>query len=506
MYNTSYHDQYTLLELCAGTGASSLGFHQTGRCTSVFANDYDKASSIIYPFNFPSVVFQCKSIHDLPIADLPTFDVLTCGFPCQSFSISGERKGFEDPRAHVFLRTIEILKVKQPLVAVLENVKNFLTHDKGNTLSRVLTSIEDAGYVARYKLLDTSIHTPIPQHRERVYIVCVRQDISIQPFFPTPSPHSISLSDFFLDPADEKYYYTDRFKVYPALKESITKPIATNTLYQYRRTLVRENQTNRCPTLTANMGGGGHNVPLLKDEKGIRKLTPRECFTLQGFPSTYRLPSLSDSALYKLAGNAMTVPIVYSIAMHLLFSLDKCLHKEMDELRHHELLDLYIHFKNYYLTRKTIYASKPKKHRLPNFPEDVSENMVKCYVQRTYPDCTWNTAVGDLECNGRKIEVKCVNSSGPMSFSPTSVWDTLYILKVDSIEEDRFTLYECTLSTSSEPIQQLQVSKQETFGQQRQQKRRPRINLSAMQKQLGEHLIQVWSGTIYELMTSDLKQ
>ena len=81
-------------------------------------------------------------------------------------------------------------------------------------------------------------------------------------------------------------------------------------LYQYRRTFVRENKSNCCPTLTANMGSGGHNVPLLKDKKGIRKLTPRECFNLQGFPRDYKLPDLSDSALYHLAGNAVSVPVV----------------------------------------------------------------------------------------------------------------------------------------------------------------------------------------------------
>ena len=87
----------------------------------------------------------------------------------------------------------------------------------------------------------------------------------------------------------EKYYYSDRFKVYPEVEKGVTKNISENVLYQYRRYYVRENKSNCCPTLTANMGGGGHNVPLLKDDKGIRKLTPRECFNLQGFPSDYRV-------------------------------------------------------------------------------------------------------------------------------------------------------------------------------------------------------------------------
>jgi len=108
----------------------------------------------------------------------------------------------------------------------------------------------------------------------------------------------------------DKYYYSDRFKVFNEIEKGITKNISENVLYQYRRFYVRENKSNCCPTLTANMGGGGHNVPLLKDDKGIRKLTPRECFNLQGFPKDYKLPDISNSALYKLAGNAVSVPVL----------------------------------------------------------------------------------------------------------------------------------------------------------------------------------------------------
>ena len=93
----------------------------------------------------------------------------------------------------------------------------------------------------------------------------------------------------------DKYYYTDKFKVFEEIKNNVTKHINENTVYQYRRYFVRENKSNCCPTLTANMGSGGHNVPIIKDDKGIRKLTPRECFNLQGFPYKYNLPNLADS-------------------------------------------------------------------------------------------------------------------------------------------------------------------------------------------------------------------
>jgi DNA (cytosine-5)-methyltransferase 1 len=112
----------------------------------------------------------------------------------------------------------------------------------------------------------------------------------------------------------EKYYYNDTTIIFDKLKKSITKHISTNTIYQYRRYYVRENKNSVCPTLTANMGGGGHNVPIILDNKGIRKITPRECFNLQGFPNEYKLPNISASKLYSLAGNAVSVPVVKLIA------------------------------------------------------------------------------------------------------------------------------------------------------------------------------------------------
>jgi DNA (cytosine-5)-methyltransferase 1 len=110
--------------------------------------------------------------------------------------------------------------------------------------------------------------------------------------------------------------------VYDTINEGVTESIDNNVLYQYRRYYVRENKSNVCPTLTANMGSGGHNVPLLKDNKGIRKLTPRECFNLQGFPKNYKLPDISDSGLYKLAGNAVSVPVVQLLANNITKIID----------------------------------------------------------------------------------------------------------------------------------------------------------------------------------------
>lgn len=230
---------------------------------------------------------------------------------CQPFSIAGEKKGFDDARSNVFWKLCEIIENKKPEILILENVKNLTSHDDGNTYKIIEQNLTKLGYHIKSSILDTSKITNIPQHRERIYILCFLDKLKYDKFdfnFDTIENKQIKL--FLEDNVDNKYYYTKKLKVYDEIKKGVKKHINENILYQYRRYYVRENKSNCCPTLTANMGSGGHNVPLLLDDNGIRKLTPRECFNLQGFPTSYKLPDLSDSALYKLAGNSVTIPVI----------------------------------------------------------------------------------------------------------------------------------------------------------------------------------------------------
>ena len=215
---------------------------------------------------------------------------------------------------------MEIVDVHQPKSIVLENVKNLVTHDDGDTFQIIRDEITRRGYYISYRVLDTSKITGIPQHRERLYMVCVRDREILNRFdLCFEERDKIPISEQLEEKVSEKYYYTDRLSVYPLVKESVKK---RDTIYQYRRVYVRENKSGECPTLTANMGGGGHNVPLVLDDGGIRKLTPRECFSFQGFPREYQLPkNLSDSKLYKLAGNAVSFPVVKMIAERLVLYL-----------------------------------------------------------------------------------------------------------------------------------------------------------------------------------------
>jgi len=309
---------YKFIDLFAGTGAFSLALEKneneniTFEC--VFSNDMIKSSKDCFDLNktyFPNNTFNLNNLNDIKTNDIPKHNILCGGFPCQPFSIAGEQKGFKDERANVFSKIIDILKKHKPEIIILENVKNLKSHNKGKTYKTIKKELQELGYNIKEAILDTSKFTGIPQHRERIYIVGFRNKEMYDKFnFDFPEVENKKISDFLEENVEDKYYYTDKLKVYNKIVENVTKNIDENVLYQYRRVYVRENKSNCCPTLTANMGGGGHNVPLLKDSKGIRKLTPRECFNLQGFPADYKLPEISNSALYKLAGNAVSVPIV----------------------------------------------------------------------------------------------------------------------------------------------------------------------------------------------------
>ncbi len=305
-----------VVDLCAGTGAFSKAFLETKKCEVVFSNDFEPNSKKIYDSNFIHKLIL-KDIHDIPTKDIPSHDILTGGFPCQGFSIAGKQLGFKDERSNVFWKIMDIIKFHKPRFVIIENVKNLVSHDDGNTFKIIKESIEKENYYIKHNVLNTSSITNVPQHRERIYIICFRNKEDFEKFnLNFEKVKKDNIEHYLENNIPDKYYYTNKLKVYDLLKENVTKK---NTIYQYRRVYVRENKSNECPTLTANMGSGGHNVPIILDDKGIRKLTPRECFNLQGFDKNYILPTnMSDTALYKLSGNAVSVPVVKLIANKLI--------------------------------------------------------------------------------------------------------------------------------------------------------------------------------------------
>jgi DNA (cytosine-5)-methyltransferase 1 len=306
--------------LFAGVGGIELGFKQAG-FTPLLANEIDKYAGVTYSLNHTHPLIL-RDIHELQTEEIPRIDVLTGGFPCQAFSVAGYRKGFKDPRGNVFWEIVRILDEKKPSIVFLENVKNLTGHDGGKTFKVVIDALESLGYYVSYKVMNAAQYSKIPQNRERIYIVGFLKKKDHSKFeFPKELNATLNLAGFidFDSKVDDNFYYNDRYMT----KELIKSITSQDTVYQWRRHYVRENKSGLCPTLTANMGTGGHNVPLVLTKHGIRKLTPRECFNLMGFPKTFKLPTgLANSQLYKQAGNAVVVPVIKRIAVQIMKAID----------------------------------------------------------------------------------------------------------------------------------------------------------------------------------------
>lgn len=324
---TSY---YTVGSLFAGIGGFCLGFRSAG-FTILWGNENDRYAVQTYKLNLPEVRLYTQSIEELSVRrdGLEPVDVLTAGFPCQPFSIAGHKKGFGDQRGSLFFEIIRLLKEfgrDRPKVLVMENVKNLLNHDRGRSFDRVVEEVQSAGYWFSPRnsvVLNTKDHTRIPQNRERLYMVALSWDSFGCNSFVFPDPMSeLNEVSTYLDldrPAASEFYF-DRSSKYGRLFEEAISKGNPGSVYLLRRYYVRENKSNSVFTLTANMGEGGHNVPVIRDSWGIRKLTPEECLRLQGFPETFTFPdSVSRNQRYRQIGNAVTVDLVRRIA-------DSCRH------------------------------------------------------------------------------------------------------------------------------------------------------------------------------------
>lgn len=312
----------------AGVGGIDKGFEKNKLFKIVYANEYDSYPIETYELN-SNIKVDRRDIHEVQASEIPDFDVMLAGFPCQAFSIAGNRKGFDDEkgRGTLFFELVRIIKVKKPQVIFLENVKNLVGHDKGNTFSVIIDELKKEGYKVKYSVLNAMEYGNIPQNRERIYIVAFKNTNWYKNFeFPLPIPLTKKLSDIidFEKKMDDKYYYTKgKYKgdIYEKLMEAMDDE---NAIYQWRRRYVRKNKSGVVPTLTANQGEGGHNVCLIKTSKGIRKMTPHECFNTQGFPKNFKLPdNQSDSRLYKQAGNSVCVSVIARIANEIAIAVNE---------------------------------------------------------------------------------------------------------------------------------------------------------------------------------------
>lgn len=309
-HKISLTKKYKAIDLFAGIGGIRLGFANAFKdnIEFVFSSEIDKYAQETYKANFDEVPHG--DITKIDEKDIPSHDILLAGFPCQAFSIAGKRLGFEDTRGTLFFEVARIIKHHKPKIVFLENVKGFVNHDNGNTFRVVKETLEELGYKVYAQVLNAK-DFGVPQNRERIYIVAFLDDVEFE--FPVPLDVNISIKSKLENDVSEKYYYNNK-PLFERIKDDV---VDENSIYQWRRQYVRENKSGVCPTLTANMGTGGHNVPIIKDKKGIRKLTPRECANFQGFPNNFILPNLVDSQLYKQCGNSVVVGVIEKIAFEI---------------------------------------------------------------------------------------------------------------------------------------------------------------------------------------------
>jgi DNA (cytosine-5)-methyltransferase 1 len=327
------------INLFSGIGGIEKGMSQAGFETLI-GNEIDSYAAATYRQNHfsPLVVddvanFNLDSIQEALIqhgwsdkgeADIKG-QILTGGFPCQPFSVAGYRKGFEDSRGNVFWEILRLVDELQPEIVFLENVKNLQRHDNGRTFSTIEAALNGhvaspagvklgQGYEVRSAVLNSK-DFGVPQNRERIYMVAFKNsDLASRFDFPKGSFDASGREWVPRADVSEKFYYSKTSSIFSRIEKEVIEP---GVFYQWRRQYVRANKSDLCPTLTANMGMGGHNVPIIRTNEGIRKLTPAECFDLMGFGEISIPDSLADSRLYKQAGNSVVVPVIRAIAEQL---------------------------------------------------------------------------------------------------------------------------------------------------------------------------------------------
>ena len=308
-----------LIDLCAGSGAFSLAGHAVG-CTTVWANDFCPKAAACFSANITDCEIDTRPLEDVPLDELPQqADIICGGFSCQPFSTgSAQRQGLADPRAKVIESILKVAQRCRPRWLVCENVPGLLSYDSGRAFDSILALAKRylPSYEPQWEKYNTATHTGIPQHRRRVYIVWFRERADYEQFeFPLPKPALRKVSDF-LQPESEvpdDCYYANRPGAYAqtVLREVVLPVRTTQAVYnRLRDGTMRQNQKQLCPCVMSGMSPGSNDLPVLLDDRGARMITPREAFRLQAFPDSYVLPpELNANALYKVAGNAVTVGV-----------------------------------------------------------------------------------------------------------------------------------------------------------------------------------------------------
>lgn len=302
--------KYKAIDLFAGIGGMRLGFQQAG-FEIVYSNDVDRYACQTYRANFGEI--EEKDIRLVDASALPHFDVLLAGFPCQPFSMIGKRDGLSDPRGQLFNEVVRFLDTRRPRAFVLENVKNLIKHNKGETYKFIKEALENAGggYTVSESILDSK-NFGVPQHRERTYIVGIK-DPHKDFAFPQRSlgEGKTRVAEILDKQIDEKYYLSQRY--YEGLMAHKERHAAKGSGFGCE---ILDPMGVSNTIVCGNMGRERNLIqdrPVSINKWGVRKLTERECARLQGFPDSFKIP-VSSTQAYKQFGNAVTVPVAKEMA------------------------------------------------------------------------------------------------------------------------------------------------------------------------------------------------
>ncbi|UPM56368.1 DNA (cytosine-5-)-methyltransferase [Gottfriedia acidiceleris] len=319
---------YRVVSLFAGIGGICLGFNSTilngeQAAKVIWANEIDSHSCLTYQLNFGNNNLWQGDINEIN-EKIPFVDILTGGVPSEVFNSEGNHNGYDRTRKTLFGEFFRFIRDHKPRAVLLENVKDLLNHDNGNTLRIIKESLYEEGYIIAQHIFNSSEYGNVPQKRERIYLVGfldlrVFDEYMRNPILPIELTRTIQDIIEPEERKDESFYFTSKSQYFDLLRKNV---INSNELYNLPSIYMRENLNNSCPKLIEKMIAGGHNVPIVLDQHGIRKITPREALSLQGFPEAFLFPKgLALSHLYSQARNSATVPVVQRIAQNMVNAL-----------------------------------------------------------------------------------------------------------------------------------------------------------------------------------------
>jgi DNA (cytosine-5)-methyltransferase 1 len=305
---------FTFIDLFAGIGGMRLAFKKNGG-NCVFSSEWDKFAKQTYAENFHET--PAGDIRTINEKDIPSHDILAAGFPCQPFSHAGLKMGFEDTRGTLFFDIARIIKFHKPKLVLLENVKGFLSHDKGNTFKVVKATLEDLGYEVHSQVLNAK-DFGLPQNRERIYIIGInRKRTNSLPFaFPRPSNIQTFVGEILEVKVPKKYTISDR--LWAGHQRRLEEHRARGNGFGYSIFNAKSTYTS---TISARYYKDGSEILISQRNRNPRKVTPREAARLQGFPESFRIP-VSDAQAYRQFGNSVAVPVVSAIVKRMVKLLE----------------------------------------------------------------------------------------------------------------------------------------------------------------------------------------